>query len=156
MTRLVIISLFLCLLGGGGCSTARPATPAVPGNAFRPAGEERLVILDYAADEAYGYTREQAIRVGGVGDDVGPVRERLFLNALTGPAGEAIRYRRVGSCCSFATPNGFGGGGLLDMYEVIYDGLAEPMLLYLNMYDEGEVYVPVGFAGRDARRISLH
>ena len=155
MTRLVIASLFLCLLCAGGCTTARPATSAVPGNVFRPAGEERLVILEYAADETYGYSREQAIHVGGVGDDLGPVRERLFLNALTGPAGEPIRYRRVGSCCSFATPNGFGGGGLLDMYEVTYDGMAEPKLLYLNMYDEGEVYVPVGFAGRDARPVTL-
>ena len=113
------------------------------------------MILDYATDPTYGYSREQAICVGGVGEDVGPVRERLFLNALTGPAGEPIHYRRVSSCCSFATPNGFGGGGLLDRYEVTYDGLAEPKLLYLNMYDEGEVYVPFGFAGRDARPVTL-
>ena len=110
-----------------------------------------MVILQYSQDTTYGFSPGKPVLVGGVLEGIGPSRERLFLNALTGPGAEPVSYRRLGSCCAFKTPNGFGGGGLLDMYEVIYDGLAEPLLLYLNMYDEGEVFVPVGFRSGVAR-----
>ena len=46
----------------------------------------------------------------------------------------------------FPTPNGlFGPAALLDQYEVTYEGLARPVLLYLNMYDPGEARAPAGF-----------
>ena len=110
-----------------------------------------MVILQYSQDTTYGFSPGKPVLVGGVLEGIGPSRERLFLNALTGPGAEPVSYRRLGSCCAFKTPNGFGGGGHLDMYEIIYDGLATPRLLYLNMYDEGEVFVPVGFRSGVAR-----
>lgn len=44
-----------------------------------------------------------------------------------------------------ASPNGFMGRGLLDVYEVTYDGLPEPVELYLNLYDYEQPRAPVGF-----------
>jgi len=40
------------------------------------------------------------------------------------------------------------GSGLFDVYEVTYDGVAEPVTLYLNMYDPGEPHIPHGFTAR--------
>lgn len=101
-----------------------------------------------AADEApaprYGYTEENPILVGGGELEDGPARERAYLGTLLGPDGQDVRYRRIGSCCPFEMPNAelF---GMLDLYEVRYDGLDEPVTLYLDMYDPGETHAPEGF-----------
>jgi hypothetical protein len=97
-------------------------------------------------DPGYGHSSDNPIKVGGVRQ--GPVRERMYLNALRGPGGEPVVYERLGSCCPFPTPNGFAGGGLLDAFRVTYEGQASPVTLYLNMYDEGPLLIPVGFAAR--------
>lgn len=96
-----------------------------------------------STDHTYGYTQENPIMVGG-----GPSNERRFLNALLGPNGEGITYNRTGSCCVFDSPNGMMGGGLLDRYEVKIDGEAEPIFLYINMYDKGVLKAPTGFTFR--------
>ncbi len=85
--------------------------------------------------------------VGGEDLRQGPVYERNYLENLTGPNGEIVTYERVGSCCSFETPNGILGGGMLDKYAVSYDGIKKPIILFLNMYDpnKGEVKAPEGF-----------
>ena len=98
----------------------------------------------YSHDKTYGYTEENPIMVGG--NNEGPKNERRFLNALTGPNGEEIEYHRIGSCCNFKTSNSsFGGSGLLDMYNVTYEGLKKDLVLYINMYDSDTLMVPVGF-----------
>ncbi len=97
----------------------------------------------YSQDDTYGYTERNPIMVGGGND--GPKNERRFLNALSGPNGEQIEYYRIGSCCSFKTNNGvFGDTGLLDIYNITYDGLDKSLKLYLNMYDSDTLKTPVG------------
>lgn len=98
-----------------------------------------------AAD--YGYSEAKPILVGGEDYTKGPRYERAYLDQLTGPNGEEISYKRTGSCCQFETENGIMGGGMLDIYEVTYEGLEEPVILYLNMYDpnSGEIVAPRGF-----------
>ena len=101
----------------------------------------------YSDDAKYGYTEKDPIKVGGAKGSEGPSNERRFLNALAGPNGEEISYTRAGSCCHFKTKNSpFGDTGLLDMYTVTYDGLEEPINLYINMYDSDTLKVPVGFS----------
>lgn len=78
----------------------------------------------------------------------GPLNERRFLNGLAGPNGEAIQYRRTGSCCGFKTPNGFDNMGMLDRYKVYRDGCKDTAILLINMYDKGDLKVPVGFSSR--------
>mgnify|MGYP001462184287 CR=1 FL=1 len=91
-------------------------------------------------DETYGYQQSNPIKVGG-----GPSREREYLNLLRGPNGEAVRFSRDGSCCGFATPNSPFGGGMLDIYSVWIGDRAEPVKLYLNMYDYEQPKAPKGF-----------
>ena len=61
-------------------------------------------------------------------------------------------YVRIGTCCKFKTDNSPLGSGLLDQYEVSYDGLVEPVILYLNMYDpdpDNKIQAPKGFKLKD-------
>ncbi|WP_299985912.1 hypothetical protein [uncultured Pontibacter sp.] len=107
--------------------------------------ETTFVIAEVSEDKTYGYDSKNPIMVGGADKSEGPLNERRFLNALAGPDGEVISYHRLGSCCSFQSKNGMMGGGLLDKYSITYEGLAEPIILYINMYDSAKLKVPVGF-----------
>lgn len=102
-------------------------------------------------DADYGLTADNPILVGGKDLKKGPEAERNYLDNLSGPNGEEISYKRIGSCCEFETPNGILGGGMLDKYEVTYPGLSEPFILYINMYDPspGEPKAPQGLKLRD-------
>ncbi len=109
---------------------------------------EAFLLTETSPDPDYGYTEAKPIMVGGVTTDEGPLNERRFLNSLLGPEGDPVYYERTGSCCDFETENGFMGYGLLDVYEVDYEGLEEPITLYINMYDAGPLYIPVNFTAR--------
>jgi hypothetical protein len=84
----------------------------------------------------YGYTPEDPIRVGG-----GVRGQHEYLQRLRSPQGQQVRYERRGSC-SCPPP----AEGLLDMYEVTYDGLQKPVTIYLDMYHrEDPPRPPAGF-----------
>lgn len=123
--------LLFCL---SACGTSRMAT-------YKSDGPIRN--LQMATDKEYGYTQENPIRVGGGSN--GPGNERAFLNLLAGPNGEAITYSRLGSCCMFKTKNGlFNDSGMLDKYELKWNGGDESIILFLNMYDYETPMCPVG------------
>jgi len=105
-------------------------------------------LVEMAPLPTYGYSPEEPIRVGGVAEEVGPRREQLYLNALLGPEGQPVRYERRGSCCHFETANSPFGLGLLDVYDVTWDGAEEPVVLYLDMYDSGDLYIPRNLTAR--------
>ena len=95
--------------------------------------DQMFLIKQYATDETYGFTERNPIMVGS--DGGGPQNQRRFLNALAGPNGEPISFKRLGSCCTFYTKNGlFGDSGMLDMYEVTYEGLGKPVILYRAVF----------------------
>lgn len=125
----------LALLTLAACASTSRAVPTGP-TGSRPRAEH----VRAEVDTTYGLIPENPVRVGG-----GPSGERAYLEALRGPRGEPVVSRRLGSCCEFETPNGFGGMGMLDLYEVTYEGLDAPVRLYLDMYDEDEVHAPPGF-----------
>lgn len=113
---------------GGPATGTTAQAPAAQGEA--PAKEP----------SGYGYTPEDPIKVGG-----GPQGEREYLEYMRGPEGQRLRFHRLGSCCAFKDPSLPFGGGLLDMYEVTYEGLEKPVTLYLDMYRLEEPRAPVGF-----------
>ncbi len=149
----------------GACATSPPARPVDPelfamtrhdGKGTpngRSDSDESFIAVDLvAADAGYGHTAADPIKLGGVAEDEGPLRERLFLNGLRGPDDEPIAYERLGSCCPFQTALGFEGLGLLDKFELRIDGHAEPIHLYIDIYDEEAVRVPVGLLPRRGAR----
>ena len=116
-----------------------------PGVQYPPDGDPAPIAMELATDSTYGYSEDNPIRVGGANRN-SPENEYLFLRSLRGPAGEALQFSRQGSCCGFRTVNGLiDNQGLLDAFSVTYSGLAEPVTLYLNMYDYERPRVPIGF-----------
>ena len=102
-------------------------------------------LTEVSTDLTYGLSEKHPIEVGGVDKSEGPLNERRFLNALAGPNGEQISYYRDGSCCAVKSKNGFMGMAMLDNYRVTWEGSKDTVSIYINMYDYGTLYAPVGF-----------
>ncbi|RYU83264.1 hypothetical protein [Hymenobacter persicinus] len=137
---------------GRGSRTTTDAAPRITGSNNIPQSYydnarrtvEPFRVADVSTDATYGVTQKNPVCVGGATTD-GVRNQQRYLNALRGPQGEEISYRRRGSCCPFKTPNGLiEGMGMLDAYEITWAGNDKPVLLYLNFYDEGPLHAPVG------------
>ena len=92
---------------------------------------------EIAQDEAYAYTREQPVQVGG-SPMYGAARQRRYLDALRGPEGQPVTYRRLGQD---RAPD----GTIIDAYQVTYEGLAKPVTLFLDWYHYNPQRAPRGF-----------
>lgn len=102
-------------------------------------------LTETSDDKSYAYNKSNPVKVGGSNESSGPKNERRFLNALLGPNGEEIKYFRAGSCCPFKTPNGLiGNSGMLDRYRVSWTGSSDTLDIYINMYDKGDLKIPLG------------
>jgi hypothetical protein len=94
-----------------------------------------------AEDPSYGYKSDKPVGVGG-GVIGGPANQRKYLNALLGPSGQRITYSRLGSCCAFERKS----QQPIDVYAVTYEGLAEPIELFLDSYTTGPLLIPIGLS----------
>lgn len=148
--------LFLLLIGITlSCSTQKPKVSLEKG-----AGDTRTkpvalidnntyLLTEMSDDKTYGYDKSNPIKVGGVHDNTGPLNQRRFLNALFGPNDKKMTYFRAGSCCPFATPNGFiNNTGMLDHYRLIEIGSKDTIDVYINLYDAGDLKIPVGLKAK--------
>ena len=88
-------------------------------------------------DDTYGFSAGNPVKVGLDGA-TGPARELQYLNALRGPSGQPLRFRRVGTSVA-------AGNVILDVYELNYEGLAAPVRIYLDAYHFEEPVAPRGF-----------
>lgn len=146
--NLLLIIFFLC------CTACAGSKKAVQGGSrggdnrtegVKLLNDSAFLLEKRSEDRSYGYERSNPVKVGGAKTSEGPLNERRFLNALLGPNGEPIDYFRAGSCCPFKTPNGLmNNTGLLDHYRVFWEGAKDTLDIYINMYDEGNLRVPVG------------
>jgi hypothetical protein len=136
----------------GSCGTSRK-TPALYGSTAMPAATNEVanpavlpfVIREVSADETYGYTTQNPVRVGG-GRSAGARNQLRYLNALKGPQGQAVTCQRQASCCPFKTRRGVvDNTGMLDVYAVTWEGKTTPVTLYINMYRGGRLLAPQGF-----------
>ncbi|HSD09112.1 2-dehydro-3-deoxyphosphooctonate aldolase [Flavobacterium sp.] len=112
--------------------------PVVKNNAF--------VITAYSKDKKYGYNKDYPINIFYKGTSNDTINQRYFLNALAGPKGEKITYKKLENCCPFPTKTSDMGAGFLDVYELTWQGLKNPIILYLNIYERGQLMVPVGLS----------
>ncbi|MDH5589253.1 MAG: hypothetical protein OEZ65_12130 [Gemmatimonadota bacterium] len=137
------IALVLALVA----ATVSPLTGQESVARDAPEQDTLFVNLPAATDSTYGHSPDNPIRVGmAKGAPMGRHQYR-FMDHLRGPNGEAVEWERRGSCCGYDTPNGIMGRGLLDVYEVTYRGLDEPIVLYLTFYDYEDPRIPAGFTG---------
>ena len=107
--------------------------------------DNTFVINEISTDKTYGFSPKNAVEVGGSINSEGPRNERRYLNALTGPNGEAISYYRAGSCCPVESKNGFMGSAMLDNYRVTWENSKDTISIYINMYDSSKLKAPYGF-----------
>jgi len=92
-----------------------------------------------ATDSDYAFKPEQPVQVGGGAMFVAS-RERRYLEALRGPAGEPVQYKRTGA---LESPD---GQSILDRYEVTYEGAESPTIMYLDAYHfDDRLRAPKGF-----------
>jgi hypothetical protein len=137
------ISLLLIITS---CGSIKSSLKNVDNNAPVPvlSKNNTFVITEYSKDKKYGYDKDYPINIYFRGTKNDTINQKYFLNALAGPKGEKITYTKLENCCPFPTKNSDMGAGFLDVYELKWEGLKKPIILYLNIYERGLLMVPVG------------
>jgi hypothetical protein len=153
MNKLLLTAALLLFIGCASQKTTPTANTSGGDGDTRTKEIELLdsdtyLLIERSEDKTYGYDKSNPIKVGGSNESSGPRSERRFLNALLGPNGEEVKYFRAGSCCPFKTPNGILDTGLLDRYRVSWTGSKDTLDIFINMYDKGDLQIPVGLTAR--------
>jgi hypothetical protein len=130
------------------CGSIKSTIQNVDNNAPVPVlgKNNAFVITQYSKDKKYGYDKDYPINIYFRGTKNDTINQAYFLNALAGPKGEKISYKKMENCCPFPTKNSDMGAGLLDVYELQWEGLKKPITLYLNIYERGLLMVPMGLS----------
>ena len=155
MVRVLLVALALAL---GACASSSPTPEIVSrtaqGGKGVPNGKSEgpgpfLPLSRLAQDRNYGFSPDNPIKVGGEPrTGWGPCASesisilcaaRMESRSNTSAKGHADRSIR---------PMPSWAGGLLDAFKIVYPGLREELTLYINMYDEAPLQVPVGFTPR--------
>ncbi len=108
--------------------------------------DNTFIITDYSKDKKYGYNKDYPINIFYQNTRNDTINQQRFLNALAGPKGEKLTYKKLESCCPFPTKRSEMGAGFLDVYEISWDGLKKPITLYFNIYEKGILSVPLGLS----------
>lgn len=101
------------------------------------------VVCPVSPNAAYGFSPEEAVKVGG-GLLSGPLRERAYLDNLLASSGAPISYTWARSV---ETPD-----GIVDEYTLTVNG--KEVTLYLDQYSYGVINAPRGFGCMGAFPIS--
>lgn len=144
-----IVLLILVCIATIACSSSKSAIKETSKNQAQIlVNEYMFLVTEISTDGSYGYSPKNAVEVGGVSENEGPMNERRYLNALTGPNGETVSYYRAGSCCPVKSENGIMGHAMLDNYRVTWEGSKDTVSIYINMYDSSKLKAPKGFGLR--------
>ena len=108
--------------------------------------DNTFVITAFSKDKKYGYDADYPVNLFYKNTTNETINQERFLNALAGPKGEKITYTKLQSCCPFPTKRTDLGAGLLDVYELKWEGQKKPAKLYLNIFEKGILMVPVGLS----------
>ena len=141
-TFLLILSSTILI----SCGSIKSTLKNVDDNAPTPTlkSDNSFLITEYSTDKKYGYDKDYPINVFYISAKDENTNQERFLNALAGPKGEKISFTKLESCCPFPAKRSAMGAGLLDVYQVKWEGQKEPVLLYMNIYEKGYLKVPVG------------
>lgn len=106
--------------------------------------DNTFAITLFSKDKKYGYDPDYPVNIFFRNTADEALNETRFLNALGGPNGEKITYKRLETCCPFPTKRSNMGAGFLNVYELRWEGQKKPITLYLNIYEKGILMVPLG------------
>ncbi len=110
--------------------------------------EKTFIITEISADSKYGFDQDYPVNLGFLPIQTAEINIKRYFGALSGPNGEALKYNKVDSCCPFPSKKNEMGAGIIDIYEVTWDGLKTPHRIYINLYEKGKVMAPKGFGIR--------
>lgn len=129
------------------CVSTKSTLKNIDDNARMPAltKEKTFVITEISSDRKYGYDQDYPVNLGFLPIQTAEINVKRYFGALAGPKGETITYEKVDSCCPFPSAKNDMGAGIIDIYEVKWDGLKEPKRIYINLYEKGQVLAPEGF-----------
>jgi len=146
MKKYFILLMLLSIISS--CVSTKSTLKNVDDNApnLRLTSENTFVINQYSKDKKYGYDEDYPINIFYKNSKEDFINQQRFLNALAGPNGEKITYKKIESCCPFPTKKSEMGAGFLDIYELTWEGQTTPVKLYLNIYEKGVLMVPVGLS----------
>lgn len=101
---------------------------------------ERLVVIQgISTDPEYGYDSKKPVHAGSA------ARQRAYLDVLRGPNGEKVTYTRTGGCAAYKDLSQPFGQAIIDCYQVSWEGLATPKVLFINLYKSESLWAPQGF-----------
>lgn len=143
-----IVPFIALLIVTASCISTKSTLKNVDDNAPIPTltKENTFVITEYSKDKKYGYNKDYPINIFYRNTVQDTINQQRFLNALAGPNGEKITYKKLESCCPFPTKKSDLGAGFLDVYQLTWAGQRNPITLYLNIYEKGVLMVPVGLS----------
>lgn len=146
MKKIFIFITVLLLLTS--CGSIKSSLKNVDNTAPAPvlSKNNTFIITEYSKDKKYGYNKDYPVNMFYNSTRNDTINQKYFLNALAGPDGEKITYKKLENCCPFPTKNSDMGAGLLDVYELNWKGLKKPVILYLNIYERGRLMVPMGLS----------
>ena len=126
--------------------------------AYQQINDTTLMLTGISDNSNYGYSETSPILLGAYKVWDGAENIEKYLNALLGPNGENIKYKRLEPCCPFKTKNFVdeimpgvifdGQHGLLERYEIEYgdEFKTDSCILFFNLYDEtNQLMAPYGF-----------
>ena len=132
------------------CISTKLSIKNIDDNATRPEMLDNTTykLTKQAKNAKYGFDQDYPVNLG-----FGLLHQReanieMFLNALQGPEGQKTTYTHNGNCCPFPTDKSQLGSGMLDIYLITWEGNSKPVELYLNIYEKGEVLIPIGLRAR--------
>lgn len=110
--------------------------------------EKTFIITETSIDKKYGYNQDYPVNLGFLPISSAEINVKRYFGALAGPDGQAITYTKVDSCCPFPSKKNEMGAGIIDVYEVTWQGLLKPVRIHINLYEKGKVMAPAGFGIR--------
>lgn len=142
-----IVLLIVLLIVSVSCVSTKSTLRNVDENAPIPqlTANNTFVITEFSKDPKYGYNPDYPINVFYKNTKDENINQQRYLNALTGPKGEKLFFKKTDICCPFPTKKSEIGGGFLNVYEVTWVGQKQLVKLYLNIYERGALLVPIGF-----------
>jgi len=142
-----IASYIFLLLFVTSCISTKSTIKNIDDNAPTPIlnYNNTFLITEFSNDKKYGYDKDYPINIFYGTTRNESINQQRYFNALAGPNGEKITCTKLESCCPFPSKNSEMGAGLLDVYELKWEGQKNPVTLYLNIYEKGVLKVPVGF-----------
>ncbi len=139
--------VFVLIFGLQSCVSTKSTLKNVDNTAAKPIIlDNTFLITEKSMDGKYGTNKDYPINIGFDNETMSSKNIALFFNALQGENEEQITYKKTDDCCPFPTKRSFMGAGLLNVYEVSFEGTDKKINLYFNIYDKGKILCPNGFS----------